>query len=108
MIDYETFMKIKSYHQKDGLNCNQIAALTGLSFKTVNKWLNAKHYHMRKAADRSSKLDPFKNQIVQMLEKYPYSGISGLILDQIHRLRSIPITPGKLGHLISGFDTETI
>jgi transposase len=73
MIDYETYMKIKSYHQKDGLNCNQIAAITGLSFKTVNKWLNANHYHMRKSADRSSKLDPFKNLILQMLEKYPYS-----------------------------------
>ena len=31
MIDYETFMKIKSYHEKDGLNCNQIAAIMGLS-----------------------------------------------------------------------------
>jgi transposase len=73
MIDYETFVKIKSYHEKDGLNCNQIAAIMGLSFKTVNKWLNEKRYRMRKSADISSKLDPFKNQIVQMLEKYPYS-----------------------------------
>jgi len=73
MIDYETYMKIKSYHEKDGLNCNQIAAIMGLTFKTVNKWLNEKRYHMRKSTCRSSKLDPFKNQILQMLEKYPYS-----------------------------------
>jgi transposase len=79
MIDYETFMKIKSYHEKDGLNCNQIAAIMGLSFKTVNKWLNEKRYRMRKSAALSSKLDPFKNQIVQMLEKYPYSAAQILL-----------------------------
>jgi transposase len=79
MIDYETFMKIKSYHEKDGLNCNQIAAIMGLSFQTVNKWLNEKRYRMRKSADISSKLDPFKNQIVQMLEKYPYSAAQILL-----------------------------
>lgn len=79
MIDYETFMKIKSYHEKDGLNCNQIAAIMGLSFKTVDKWLNEKRYRMRKSADISSKLDPFKNQIVQMLEKYPYSAAQILL-----------------------------
>ena len=73
MIDYETYMKIKSYHEKDGLNCNQIAGIMGLTFKTVNKWLNEKRYHMRKSTGRSSKLDPFKNLILQMLEKYPYS-----------------------------------
>ena len=79
MIDYETFMKIKSYHEKDGLNCNQIAAIMGLSFKTVKKWLNEKRYRMRKSADLSSKLDPFKNQILQMLEKYPYSAAQILL-----------------------------
>jgi transposase len=73
MIDYETYMKIKSYREKDGLNCSQIAAVTGLSFKTINKWLNEKRFRMRKSAGRPSKLDPFKNQIVGMLEKYPYT-----------------------------------
>ena len=28
MIDYETYMKIKNYHEKEGLNCNQISAIT--------------------------------------------------------------------------------
>jgi len=79
MIDYETFMKIKSYHEKDGLNCNQIAAITGLSFKTVDKWLNEKRYRMRKSSDTSSKLDPFKNQILQMLEKHPYTAAQILL-----------------------------
>ena len=39
MIDYETYMKMKNYHEKDGLNCNQVAAIMGLSYKTVNNWL---------------------------------------------------------------------
>lgn len=73
MIDYETYMKIKNYHENDGLNCNQISAITGLSFKTVSKWLDEDRYRMRRSADRSSKLDPFKDQILQMLEKYPYT-----------------------------------
>jgi transposase len=73
MIDYETYMKIKSYSEKDGLNCSQIAAITGLTFKTINKWLNEKRYRMRKSSGRASKLDPFKNQIAGMLEKYPYT-----------------------------------
>ena len=58
MIDYETYMKIKNYNENEGLNCNQISAITGLSFKTVSKWLDEDRYRMRKPADRSSKLDP--------------------------------------------------
>ncbi|MBU1495191.1 MAG: IS21 family transposase [Actinobacteria bacterium] len=79
MIDYETFLKIKSYHEKDGLNCNQIATIMGLSFKTVDKWLNEKRYRVRKSADISSKLDPHKNQILQMLEKHPYTAAQVLL-----------------------------
>ena len=79
MIDYETYMKMKSYHEKDGLNCNQVAAIMGLSYRTVNNWLNEKRYRMRKPSARSSKLDPFKNQILQMLEKYPYSAAQILL-----------------------------
>jgi transposase len=79
MIDYETYMKMKSYHEKDGLNCNQVAAIMGLSYRTVNNWLNEKRYRMRKLSERSSKLDPFKNQILQMLEKYPYSAAQILL-----------------------------
>ena len=73
MIDYETYMKIKTCHEKDGLNCNQISSITGLSFKTVSRWLTEDRYRMRAPGNKSSKLDPFKNQIMQMLDKYPYS-----------------------------------
>lgn len=73
MIDYETYMKIKTYHEKDGLKCSQISSMTGLSFKTVSRWLAEERYRMRASKNKASKLDPFKDQIIRMLEKYPYS-----------------------------------
>jgi len=73
MIDYETYAKIKNYNEKEGLNRNQIKELTGLSYKTISMWLAEKSYRQRKKTDRSSKIDPFKKQILQLLEKYPYT-----------------------------------
>ena len=52
MIDYETYMKIKTCHEKDGLNCNQISSITGLSFKTVSRWLTEDRYRMRSSTGR--------------------------------------------------------
>ncbi len=37
MIDYETYLKIKNYHENDGLNCSQIAGITGLDYKTLKR-----------------------------------------------------------------------
>jgi transposase len=79
MIDYETYMKIKFYHERDGLTASQIAALTGMDSRTVIRWLNEKSYRPRQLTARTSKLDPFKNQILQMLEKYPYSAVQILL-----------------------------
>jgi transposase len=73
MIDYETFIKIRTFHENKGLTCSQIASAIGLDERTVRKWVDQKRYLPRKATARSSKLDPFKAQIVSLLEKYPYS-----------------------------------
>jgi transposase len=73
MIDYETYMKIKHYHEKEGLKCNQIVSITGLSFRTVSKWLKEERYHMRSAGNKVSKLDPYKDRIIRMLERHPYT-----------------------------------
>lgn len=75
MIDYETFMKIKTYHEQHGLQCGQIARELGLDYRTVQKWLNQKHYQPRKPAARANKLDPFKADIVRMLETHPYTAV---------------------------------
>jgi len=73
MIDYETFMRIKTSHENQGLTCPQIAGAIGLDERTVRKWINQKRYIPRKATVRPSKLDRFKAQIISLLEKYPYS-----------------------------------
>ena len=62
MIDYETFMKIKTYHEHHGLKCGQIATDLGRDYRTVKKWVNEKQYHLRKRSQRTSKLDPFKER----------------------------------------------
>jgi transposase len=73
MIDYETFVKIKVYKDQHGLKCSQIARELNLDYRTVEKWLDQKQYQQRKSPQRASKLDPFKGQIVRMLETHPYT-----------------------------------
>jgi len=73
MIDYETFVKIKVYQNQHGLKCSQIARELNLNYRTVAKWIDKKRYQPRKLVPRASKLDPFKGQIVRMLETHPYT-----------------------------------
>ncbi len=73
MIDYETFVKIKVLKDRHALKCRQIAEELSLDYRTVYKWLDQKHYQQRKSPQRASKLDPFKGQIVRMLQTYPYT-----------------------------------
>ena len=73
MIDYQQFCQIKQLHDQDGLHVWQIADILALDPRTVAYWLTQDHYRPRKAAPRPSKLDPFKADIVRMLDKYPYS-----------------------------------
>ena len=73
MIDYETFVKIKVLKNQHALKCSQIAEELNLDYRTVEKWLDLKHYQQRKSPQRASKLDPFKGQIVRMLQTYPYT-----------------------------------
>lgn len=73
MIDYHQFCQIKDLHAREGLKAAQIAGVLGLDPKTVAYWLGQERFRPRRSAPRASKLDPFKAQIRQMLEKYPYS-----------------------------------
>lgn len=75
MIDYETYVKIRSYQNDHGLTGAQIARKLNMDSRTVEKWLNQPRYRQRKPALRPSKLDPFKDQILRMLEFYPYTAI---------------------------------
>lgn len=73
MIDYACFCQIKHLHEQQGLSAAQIAATLALDPRTVAYWLTQERFRPRKATQHASKLDPFKAQIVRMLEKYPYS-----------------------------------
>ena len=73
MIDYETFMQIKTCHEHKGLTCPQIARELGIDERTVRKLLNQKRYCPRKSSRQSSKLDPFKDHIIRLLETHSYS-----------------------------------
>lgn len=73
MIDYETFCKIRDYHEQQGLKVEQIAQALGLDGRTVAKWIAEPRYRPRHAPVRPSKLDAFKAQIRQWLEAHPYS-----------------------------------
>ena len=75
MIDYETYVRIRNLFAREGLKYSQIADEMGLDCRTVAKWANENRYRPRRTSQRASKLDPFKNEIVQMLEKHPYSSI---------------------------------
>ena len=73
MIAYETFMKIKACQKTHGLKPSQIAQKLALDVRTVEKWCQQDRYRPRKPAQRPSKLDPFKSEILRMLEYYPYT-----------------------------------
>ncbi len=73
MIDYVTYCKIAHMHQQRDLKPSQIAATLSIDERTVQYWINEGSYHPRKRQLRSSKLDPYKPQIVQSLEKYSYT-----------------------------------
>jgi transposase len=73
MIDYETYVRIRNYFTNEGLKYSQIAHALGLDNRTVARWANEKQYQPRKSTQRKSKLDPFKNDIIRMLEKHSYT-----------------------------------
>lgn len=82
MIDYETFVRIQHYHGQEGLSPAQIAEALNLDERTVRKWLAEKQYRPRTPSPRPSKLDPFKADIVRLLESHPYTAIQ-----IFHRIR---------------------
>jgi len=75
MIDYDTFCHIRHLHQRDGLNVAQIAHALSLDARTVSHWLAQTHFRPRHSSARSSKLDPYKRTIRQLIENHPYSAM---------------------------------
>jgi transposase len=73
MIDDACFCQIKHLHEQQGLSAAQIAATLALDPRTVASWLTQERFRPRPPRPRARKRDPFKAQIVRMLDTYPYS-----------------------------------
>ncbi len=72
MITYEQFCRIKQYRE-EGLKAGQIAAKMDLDTRTVGKWMKQEAFQLRLPCNRPSKLDPYKDVIISMLERHPYT-----------------------------------
>src|SRR5687768_11089201 len=73
MLDYQTYCQIHQLSEQKGLKASQIALELDLDPKTVHGWLEQKNFQPRKGRKLPSKLDPFKGQIIALLERHPYS-----------------------------------
>jgi transposase len=73
MIDYHGFCQIKHLQAHQGLTASQIARELSLDPRTVAYWLAQEHFRPRTPRPHTSTLDPFKPEIVRLLERYPYS-----------------------------------
>ena len=74
MINYEQFCRIRQLKEK-GLTPGQISDQLELNPRTVRKWMERTSFQQRSPCLRPSKLDPYKEEIVRMLERYPFSAV---------------------------------
>ena len=73
MIDYQTFCHLRQLRDRDGLNAAQIAREPGLHLQTVSLWIDRSTYEQRIAPPKSSKLDPVKPTISQLLDRHEHT-----------------------------------
>ena len=73
MSNSHRFWQLKHLHTPQGLNASQIARELALDPRTVAYWLAHEPFRPRKPRPRPSQLDPFKKEIVRLLEHSPYS-----------------------------------
>jgi transposase len=73
VIDYQTYCQIRHLFTQKQLSLRQIAHELKLGFHTVRKWARRECYKRAPIAKRRSKLDPFKGDIIRLLEQHQYS-----------------------------------
>lgn len=72
MIDYTTYCQIQHLYHSQGLKVAQISCKLAIDPRTVQRWINEEKYKPRASKRRKkSKLDPFKDHILSLLEKHP-------------------------------------
>ena len=73
MIDYQTYCQIRHLYLQEKLLFGQIARELKLDLKTVLKWARREKFQKAPCPQRKSKLDPFKGQIIGLLERHDYT-----------------------------------
>jgi transposase len=73
MIDYHTYCQIRHLAREKKLTTRQIARELKLNRKTVRKWVKRDAFQKARPPQRASKLDPFKGEIIRLLERHAYS-----------------------------------
>ena len=73
MITYELWSQIRDCRDRQHLTLSQTAAALHLHHRTVSTWAKMAHYEARKPTVRASVLDPFKGQVVRLLDGHPLS-----------------------------------
>lgn len=73
MIDYPMYCRIHHLQRSSGLNAAQIARITHLHPDTVAYWLKTESYRQRESTPRASIVDPYRPEVVRLLEQYPYT-----------------------------------
>jgi len=73
MIAYQTYCQIRHLFTEKRLGLRQIARELKLGLNTVRKWARRQSFQKAKAPQRPSKLDPFKGEIIRLLEQHDYS-----------------------------------
>ena len=81
MIDYHTFQRIKQLQHDEKLSVAQIARELNLDYETVAKWAEKERYEQPKRPKRTSKLDPYKSDIRNLLNRHDYYAVQ--IFDRI-------------------------
>jgi transposase len=73
VIDYQTYCQIRQLFIEKRLGLRQIARELRLGLNTVRKWARREGYKRAPIPKRHSKLDPFKGDIIRLLEQHDYS-----------------------------------
>ena len=73
MIDYQLYCQIRHLFLQKRLSLRQIARELKLGLNTVRKWAGRESFKRAALPKRPSKLDPFKGDIIRLLEQHDYS-----------------------------------
>ena len=77
MITFERFLRLRHLLDQAHWKLQAVARELGLNSKTVRLWAQRVRYERKRLGPRSSKLDPFKNDIVRRLPSIPIPARNG-------------------------------